>query len=159
MSELCVWDLDGTLRPGFLMGDAIAHAADMGLVDISVFANPSAPDYQELHHFMAAVTAQPRNVFGNLMDRLSEEATTQIYPWAHERIETQVKEGLHPIIVSQSPAFLVKAFARGITGVQHARGSYLETKELKFTGKASSLDKMRAALRYAYEHGLPREFA
>jgi phosphoserine phosphatase len=158
MSELCVWDLDGTMRPGNLMADAINHAAGIGIIDINRFVNPEAPDLPELIYFVGAIAQQSRRQFTDLTDRLSDEAPSQIYPWALERLESQPTRGDHPIVVSQSPDFLVRAFGRGIDAVRHSGGSHFETKALNFSGKAITLDKLNAAKRYTREKGFNKQF-
>src|SRR4029079_16941832 len=111
MSELCVWDLDGTIRPGSLMGEAVLHGIEAGLFDPARFANPAEPGYEEVDYFVEALGQQPAKALTELTDRLSEEAPDQAYDWALERLADQHKNQ-HTLILSHSPDFVVKAFAR-----------------------------------------------
>lgn len=152
MSELSAWDLDGTIRPGSLLAEAISHGIGEGFIDASHYADPANPTYAEVDYFLEAITQRSRNDFAGLIDRLSDEARNQSYPWALERLDEQSKNG-QIVVLSHSPAFLVKAFCRGL-GVATASGSYFHTKELTFSGRASTLDKRRALARHLRKTGI-----
>lgn len=151
MSELSVWDLDGTIRPGSLLATAVQHGINEGFVDSSEFANPAAPTYAEVDYFVRAITNRSRKDFTALTNQISDEAREQSYPWSLEEIDAQIKTG-HPIIISHSPDFLVKAFARGV-GVRHGHGSYFHTSRHIFSGRAVTSKKSVALTRYMNRHG------
>lgn len=151
MSELSVWDLDGTIRPGSLLATAVQHGISEGFVDPSEFADPTAPTYAEVDYFVRAITHRSRKDFTALTDQLSDEAREQSFPWSLNEIDAQIKAG-HPIIISHSPDFLVRAFARGI-GVKHGHGSYFHTSRHIFSGRAVTSKKSVALSRYMNRHG------
>lgn len=153
MSELCLWDLDGTIRPGSLSSDALVHGIEAGFIDPTPFKDPTDLQYDEVDDFMKALSQQSRAVFTELLDRISDEAKAEAFPWALERLKEQ-HDTYHPVILSHSPDFLVRAFARGLGLVRHARGSYFHTKDLVFSGRAQTLHKARAASRYSREKGI-----
>jgi phosphoserine phosphatase len=151
MNELCAWDLDGTVRPGSLTGDAVLHAGEAGFIDLDLFADPSNPSYAEVPYFISAITSRSRKDFKELIDKISDEAREKSYPFALERLNFQA-EHAHPVIISHAPAFLVKAFARGLGNIRHARGSYLHTQEYIFSGRVVELHKLQAVKRYQREN-------
>lgn len=149
MSELSAWDIDGTLRPGSLLADAVAHGIERGFIDPARFVDPACPSYAEVDYFIEAVTHRSRHDFKELLDRMSDEAAADIYPWAAERLLAQDS----PVLISHSPDFLVKAFGRGIH-VARCSGSYFHTRDLTFSGRAVTNDKARALRRYMRKAGL-----
>ncbi|HEX4662172.1 MAG TPA: haloacid dehalogenase-like hydrolase [Candidatus Saccharimonadales bacterium] len=146
MSELHVWDLDGTIRQGSLLAEAVLHGGEEGFIDLSRFQNPAKPTYGEVDYFVEAITQRSRRDFRVLTDRLSDEARDQAYPWALDRLEQQAKSEGNIVVLSHSPDFLVRAFCRGLE-IKHARGSFFHTSDLVFSGRAIMLDKMRALKR------------
>lgn len=92
------------------------------------------------------------------MDRLTDEAIEQSYPWAVEELASQHGDR-HAVIFSHSPDFLVRAFARGLPNLRHGKGSYFHTKDLIFSGRATTLRKAEALRRYSRKHGLTVTFA
>lgn len=153
MSELCAYDLDGTIRPGCLLTEALKHGAEAGFIDLSQFKDPDNPTYDEVDYFVSAITRRSRREFIELTDRLSDEAKDQAYPWALERLSAH-HEDKHVIIVSHAPDFLVRAFARGLGTIRRGRGSWFHTTDHVFSGRAVTLDKRQATNRYMREHGL-----
>lgn len=141
MNEICAWDLDGTIRPGSLLADAINHGVAAGFIDAEDYADPSNPTYAEVDNFVKAITGRSRNDFLELTHRLSDEARDQAYPWALERIESQSESG-QVLVLSHSPDFPVKAFCRGLN-LPTSMGSFFHTRELTFSGRAVELDKRR----------------
>lgn len=157
MSELNVYDLDGTIRPGTLTGDVIQFGAAAGFIDVSKFKNPGNPGYEEIKYFLSALAGQSIRVFKELTDKISDEARDISFDWAIERMEGQAKrEDSHIIIASHGPDFMVRAFARGLDIVHRGRGSWFHTSGLVFSGRAATLDKQRAATRYMREQNLSR---
>lgn len=154
MSELSVWDLDGTIRPGSLLAEAISHGIQEGFIDAADYQDPAQPTYAEVDNFVHSITQRSRRDFHGLTDRLADEARTQAYPWALERLEGQSERG-YVVVLSHSPAFLVKAFCRGLD-ITNACGSYFHTKELVFSGRAVTLDKSRALARHLRRTGIAR---
>lgn len=155
MSGLNAYDLDGTIRPGTLVSEAIHFGAALGFVDLDRFQDPDAPSYDEAWYFVDALTGQSAKVFKELTDKISDEARDHSFDWALERMETQAnKENDHIIIISHAPDFLVRAFVRGLGIVHHGRGSWYHTSNLVFSGRAVKLDKSRAASRYMRERRL-----
>lgn len=150
-SELSVWDLDGTIRPGSLLSEAVQFGISEGFVDPAEFADPKQPTYTEVDYFVRAITNRSRKTFNTLTDRISDEARAHSFPWSLGEIDTQRRNG-HPIIISHSPDFLVRAFARGI-GVNHGHGSYFHTSKHIFSGHAVTSKKGAALSRYMRRHG------
>lgn len=155
MSEVCAWDLDGTIRPGSLLADAVLHGIQAGFIDETRFADPTCPSYGEVDYFVEAITARSRKDFLDVTEKLSDEARQQAYPWALERIQEQISNDQHALILSHSPDFLVRAFARGL-GVRRGSGSHFHTSGLVFSGRAVTLDKQRALSRYLRQNELER---
>lgn len=153
MNELSAWDLDGTIRPGNLSGDVVLHGIEAGFLDQARFVDPNMPTYDEILYMVSALEGQPHRVFRNLEDRLTAEAQSHAFPWALERLAEQ-KEQAHIVIFSHSPDFVVKAFARGLPEVKHARGSYFPTSQNTHLGFAQTLHKPQAVSRYIREKGL-----
>lgn len=149
MSNLSVWDLDGTLRPGSLLAEGIQHGVEAGFIDQTRFADPAHPTYEEARYFVDAVTHQPRKVFHDLEDRLSDEAREHCFDWSLAELNSQA----HPIILSHSPFFLVRAFGRGLN-VPYATGSFYHTSNGIFSGHAVLRDKPRTLRRYMRERDL-----
>lgn len=149
MSELSAWDIDGTMRPGSLLAEAVLFGIEQGFIDADRFSDPSLPTYGEVDYFVEAITQRSRRDFKNLTDKITEDAANSLFPWVAERLEGQA----HPLLISHSPDFLVKAFGKGID-IAHARGSYFHTKELAFSGHAVTLDKARALRRYMANQGI-----
>jgi phosphoserine phosphatase len=89
-----------------------------------------------------------------LIEKIEDEARTSAYPFALERLEYQAEHS-HPVIFSLSPAFMVKAFARGLGTVRHARGTYFHTQSNVFSGHRKTLEKVTAVRRYQREKSLP----
>lgn len=156
MAELCAWDVDGTIRPGFLFGEAVAHAAGEGIIDGDRIGDVSNPTWPEVRYFFESLQGVPVNKFAGLVQRVEEEATDRAYPWAIEMMLGQVDAGNHVVLFSTSPDFLVRAFGRGLGSkrVSHARGSWYHTRDGVFSGRAVTLDKVRAAKRCIREHRL-----
>ena len=154
MSEMCAYDLDGTIRPGSLLTDIARHGINTGLFDPNVFADLDKPSWDELPQFFEAITNCSRHDFLELTDWLTESAAQQIYPWAQERMEYQTEQGYHVVIVSHSPDFAVKALARGLDAVKHAKGTYFHTQELVFSGRNITLNKRQSITRYLHQHSL-----
>lgn len=149
MSELSVWDLDGTLRPGSLLAEAISHGVDAGFIDSTKFGDITTPTYGEVDYFVQSLVHRSRHDFRGLMDRLSDEARGHCYEWSLEELDTQE----HPIILSHSPDFLVRAFGRGLN-VRHATGSYYHTKDSVFSGRAVTRHKTNTLSRYLRTTGI-----
>lgn len=147
MRELSAWDLDGTIRPGSLLAEAVVHGGVEGFIDLSRFQNPALPTYGEVDYFVESITQRSRKDFQALTDKLSDEARSQSYDWALDRLESQTAHEDHIIVLSHSPDFLVKAFCRGL-GIPNASGSFFHTSKHVFSGRAVTLDKQRALSRY-----------
>jgi|SRR6185437_3596499 len=94
MTKLCVWDLDGTIRPGCLMTDAVRHCAEMGWTDL-VIAEPAYPNPEEVSSFVRTITGKSLSDFHHLTARLQPEALQQCYPWALEQLQEQAAAGIH----------------------------------------------------------------
>lgn len=152
MNRLAAWDLDGTIRPGSLLSDAVQHGISEGFMDPTRFVDPTTPTYEEVDYFVAALANRSRKDFQAVTDRLSDEAPLQAYPWALEELKRQNTEG-QAIILSHSPDFLVRAFAKGL-GVRKASGSWFHTSRLMFSGRAVTLKKQEALSRYMRSQGI-----
>ena len=152
MSLLSAWDLDGTIRPGSLLGDAIAYGIQNGFIDPARYTDPSRPTYEDADTFIEHITGRHRHDFAGLMQQLGEEAREQTSPWALERLEAQAREGM-VVVLSHSPDFLVKAFCYGL-GIRTASGSYFHTRNYIFSGRTALLDKRRMLARHLREAGI-----
>lgn len=142
MSELCAYDIDGTIREGSLLGDAVVHGVKEGFINQERFADPLQPHYNEVDYFVEAITGRSRTVFNEMTDWLADSAHEQTMPWALDRLEHQRQQGLYRALISHSPDFVVKAYARGL-GVEHGHGSFFHTKDLVFSGRSSLRNKVR----------------
>jgi len=152
MSELHAWDLDGTIRPGSLVGDAVSDSIAEGIIDGEGFEDPANPTLEEIWRFVGTLPGRSLGDFKPVTDRITEEAQNQAYPWAVEKIQWQTQHG-HAIILSYSPDFLVRAFAKGLD-MHRGRGSYYHTQKLVFSGHAVTLNKKTALRRYMRNRGI-----
>jgi hypothetical protein len=74
MSEVCAYDIDGTVREGSLLADAILHGISAGFMDPARFADPARPTYPEVDYFVEAITHRSLKDFHEVTARISDEA-------------------------------------------------------------------------------------
>ncbi len=154
MSELYVWDLDGTIRQGSLLGDAVMHGIAAGFMDAKDYATPAHPAYADADTFLRDITGHSRREFTELITRLGEQARAQANPWALAKLEEQRQAGTI-LVLSHSPDFLVKAYCHGL-GISAASGSYFHTQKYVFSGRAVLLDKRRMLAKHLRKAGASR---
>jgi phosphoserine phosphatase len=152
VDKLYVWDLDGTIRPGSLLGDGIVHGIAAGFMTAEDYATPAEPTYADADTFLRDITGRSRHDFTDLITRLGEQARSQAHPWVLAKLEEQQQTGT-VVVLSHSPDFLVKAYCRGL-GISTASGSYFHTQAYIFSGRAVLLDKRRMLAKHLRKTGI-----
>ena len=125
----------------------MVYCAQQGWTDYT-FENPIHPTRADIQAFVQTLISHSVKDFGLLTDQLADEARQQTYPWALEQLEHQAKQQDHILLLSMSPAFLVRAYARGLRLFDHASGTYFHTQQLVFSGRTKTLDKPNHLKRY-----------
>lgn len=151
--RLHAFDLDRTLRPGFLMSDAIAYGIEEGFVDPEAINDFVEPTLDDVAYFNGQLKNRPLRQFERLLDRITDEASLVTYDWAKEHFSDH-PEAIHAAL-SLSPDFLVDAYARGLGTVSHSRGTRFVTKEDMFLGDVYVLKKVKAARKLMQLVGAP----
>lgn len=154
MREVSAYDIDGTLREGVMLKDAVHFGIENSLLDPSRFADLDHITMEEIGYFREALIGASKHTLKDLTDRISDEAVASTMEWGLERLDHHRKHGAYIVLVSQAADFLAKAYARGLGHrVDWAFGSYYHTTRGVFSGHAVDRAKVPSLHRHVRRRG------
>lgn len=151
---LAVWDGDGVAWEGCLMSDMHEQiCVANGWTDYTL-KDRAHPTKEDIKAFIGAITGRSIKHFRPFTDRLTADAWQLLTPWTREQLQAQADAGYHIILLSESPDFAIRALARGLPLLHHARGTWLHRHGREFTGLGFALPKGPYLTSYLTDNGL-----